>query len=298
MAWLVDFLIAPFIEYGFMRRALAGAWALAFAAGPLGVFLVLRRMSLVGDAMAHAILPGVAAGFLTAGLSLQAMTLGGMATGLIVAILAGLVARNTPLREDASFAAFYLISMGLGVILVSLKGSSMDLMHVLFGTVLGLDDAALLWVTTCASVALLTLALIFRPLVAECLDPGFLQAERGRGSLIHVIFLVLLVTTMVAGFQVLGTLMVVGIMMLPATAARFWVRSVGRQMVLASALGSIASWAGLLASFHLNVAASPAIILSAGILYIASITFGTQDGLMQTLRQARARRLRLKQDDF
>jgi len=294
MPWFSDFFLAPFIEYGFMRRALVGAWALAFAAGPLGVFLVLRRMSLVGDAMAHAILPGVAAGFLTAGLSLQAMTLGGMATGLIVAILAGLVSRNTPLREDASFAAFYLISMGLGVMLVSLKGSSMDLMHVLFGTVLGLDDAALLWVTICASISLVTLALIFRPLVAECLDPGFLQAEQGRGSLIHIIFLVLLVTTMVAGFQVLGTLMVVGIMMLPATSARFWVRSVGRQMVLACVLGSIASYAGLLASFYLNIAASPAIILSAGILYIASLTLGPQEGLLQSLNQARARKRRLK----
>src|SRR3546814_151012 len=84
--WLVDLLFGPFIEYSFMRRALAGSLALAFAAGPLGVFLVLRRMSLMGDAMAHAILPGVAVGFLTAGLSLSAMTLGGMATGLIVAL--------------------------------------------------------------------------------------------------------------------------------------------------------------------------------------------------------------------
>ncbi|MGP1615153.1 MAG: metal ABC transporter permease, partial [Pollutimonas bauzanensis] len=102
-----------------MRRALAGALALAFAAGPLGVFLVLRRMSLMGDAMAHAILPGVAVGFLTAGLSLSAMTIGGMVTGLVVAMLAGAVARLTPQREDASFAAFYLVSLGLGVLLVS-----------------------------------------------------------------------------------------------------------------------------------------------------------------------------------
>jgi len=144
----------------------------------------------------------------------------------------------------------------------------------------------------------LTLALIFRPLVAECLDPGFLQAERGHGSLIHIIFLVLLVTTMVAGFQVLGTLMVVGIMMLPATAARFWARSVGRQMVLASLLGSVAAYSGLLASFHLNVAASPAIILSAGLIYLVSLTLGPQDGLMQTLRQMQARRRRLKQEVF
>lgn len=295
MTGLIDALVMPFLDFEFMRRALAGAWALAFAAGPLGVFLVLRRMSLMGDAMAHAILPGVAVGFLTAGLSLGAMTLGGMATGLIVAVLAGLVARNTPLREDASFAAFYLISLGLGVMLVSLKGSSMDLMHVLFGTVLGLDDAALLLVTACASAVLLVLALIFRPLVAECLDPGFLQAERGRGSLVHIVFLVLLVTMMVAGFQVLGTLMVVGIMMLPATAARFWVRSAGRQMVLASALGALASYAGLLASFHFNVAASPAIILSAGVVYLVSLMLGPQDGLLQSLRQARARRRRLTQ---
>jgi zinc/manganese transport system permease protein len=106
--WFFDWFFAPFVDYGFMGRALAGSFALAFAAGPLGVFLVLRRMSLMGDAMAHAILPGVAVGFLTAGLSLSAMTIGGMATGLLVALLAGAVARLTPLREEASFASFYL----------------------------------------------------------------------------------------------------------------------------------------------------------------------------------------------
>src|SRR5690606_14580631 len=126
---LWNWLVQPFIEFGFMRRALAGAWALAFAAGPLGVFLVLRRLSLMGDAMAHAILPGVAVGFLTAGLSMTAMTLGGLVTGVAVAVLAGLVSRMTPLREDASFAAFYLVSLGLGVLLVSLKGTNMDLIH-------------------------------------------------------------------------------------------------------------------------------------------------------------------------
>src|SRR5690606_20000813 len=129
--WLYELLLAPFVEYGFMRRALAGSFALAAAAGPLGVFLVLRRMSLMGDAMAYAILPGVVVGFLTAGLSLGAMDIGGMITGLVVALLAGLVARVTPLREDASFAAFYLVSLGLGVLLVSLRGSNMDLIHVL-----------------------------------------------------------------------------------------------------------------------------------------------------------------------
>ncbi|MBC7203781.1 MAG: metal ABC transporter permease, partial [Pusillimonas sp.] len=176
-----------------MRRALAGSVSLAFAAGPLGVILVLRRMSLMGDAMAHAILPGVAVGFLTAGLSLWAMAFGGLVTGLMVAVLAGFVSRLTPLREDASFAAFYLVSLGLGVLLVSLRGSNMDLIHVLFGTVLGLNDASLLLVTSTATLTLIVLALILRPLIAECLDPAFVRAEKGRGSVSYMVFLVLLV---------------------------------------------------------------------------------------------------------
>jgi len=290
---LIDWLFGPFIDYGFMRRALAGSFALAFAAGPLGVFLVLRRLSLMGDAMAHAILPGVAVGFLTAGLSLGAMTLGGLITGLVVALLAGGVARLTPLREDASFAAFYLVSLGLGVLLVSLRGSNMDLIHVLFGTVLGLNDAALLLVTASASVTLVVLALIFRPLVVECVDSAFLRGRGREGPLSHMIFLVLLVLMLVSGFQVLGTLMVVGIMMLPATAARFWVGSVGRQMILAGLVGAVSSWSGLLLSYHYELAASPAIILGAGLIYIVSVVFGPRGGLVQAARQARARRERL-----
>lgn len=289
LGWLLD----PFIEYGFMRRALAGSLSLSLAAGPLGVLLVLRRMSLMGDAMAHAILPGVAAGFLVAGLSLGAMAAGGMITGLLVAVMAGLVARLTPQREDASFAAFYLVSLGLGVLLVSLRGSNMDLIHVLFGTVLGLDDASLLLVTITSSVTLLSLALIYRLLLIECLDPIFLRHEKGMGTAVHMMFLVLLVATLVAGFQVLGTLMVVGIMMLPATAARFWVRSAGAQMILAAALGALASLVGLLVSFYLNVPASPAIILSAGVFYFLSIFLGPLDGLLQAAQQAHARRRRL-----
>lgn len=292
---LIDWLISPFIDFGFMRRALAGSFALAIAAGPLGVFLILRRMSLMGDAMAHAILPGVAVGFLTAGLSLGAMALGGMITGLVVALLAGAVARITPLREDASFAAFYLVSLGLGVLLVSLRGSNMDLLHVLFGTVLGLDDAALLLVTATSSLALVVLALIYRPLVMECLDPLFLRAQGRRTGWVHAMFLILLVMTLVAGFQVLGTLMVVGIMMLPAASARFWVHSASSQMVCAGVLGVLTSYFGLLFSFHADVPASPAIILMAGAVYFISIFFGHHGGIWHSLREASARHQRITQ---
>src|SRR5262252_10466544 len=117
-------LIAPFIEYEFMRRALVGALALALGAGPVGVILMLRRMSLMGDAMAHAILPGAAVGFLVAGLNLFAMSAGGLIAGLVVALLAGIVARTTELKEDASLAAFFLVSLAVGVTIVSARGTN------------------------------------------------------------------------------------------------------------------------------------------------------------------------------
>src|SRR5437773_2784734 len=119
-----------------MRRALAGCLALALGCGPIGTILVIRRMSLMGDALSHAVLPGAALGFIIAGLSLPAMSLGGLAAGLVVALSSGVVTRFTPLREDASFAAFYLISLAFGVLLVSAHGSNVDLLHLLFGSIL------------------------------------------------------------------------------------------------------------------------------------------------------------------
>ncbi len=219
-------IIQPFAEYGFMRRALVACLALSLGCGPIGTFLVLRRMSLMGDVMSHAILPGAALGFLVAGLSLWAMSAGGLMAGLAVALLAGLVSRATALREDASLAGFYLISLALGVLLVSTRGSNVDLLHVLFGTILSVDDEALILVASIATLTLIALALIYRPLVAECFDPGFLRAVAGGGSFYHIVFLVLVVLNLVAGFQALGTLMAVGLMMLPAAAARFWASEV------------------------------------------------------------------------
>ena len=207
---LYDWLLAPFVEFSFMRRALAGCIALSFSAAPIGVFMMLRRMSLMGDAIAHAILPGVAVGFLLFGLEILPMSIGGMIAGLVVALAAGLVARGTALKEDASLAAFYLISLSLGVLIVSLKGSSVDLMHVLFGTVLALNDEALIVLGASATITIGGLAVILRPLIAEFVDPGFLAAVRGPGALAYLVFLMLVVSNLVAGFQALGTLLAVG----------------------------------------------------------------------------------------
>ncbi len=269
---LYSALVAPFIEYGFMRRALVASIALGLGSGPVGVLLMLRRMSLVGDAMSHAVLPGAAIGFLIAGgVSLPAMGLGGLVAGLSVALLSGLVSRTTPLREDASFASFYLASLALGVLIVSLRGSNMDLLHVLFGTILAIDATALYLVGSIASLTLVILAVVYRPLVAECFDPGFLRAVGGRGPLYHFLFLFLVVINLVAGFQALGTLMAVGLMMLPAVIAQLWARTLPIMLLIATSTAALSGLIGLLVSFHFGFASGPTIILTASLIYGASL---------------------------
>ena len=277
---MIHALIDPFIEFSFMRRALVGCLALSLGAPPIGVFLMLRRMSLMGDAMSHAILPGAAIGYLVAGLSLFAMSLGGFAAGLAVALLSGLVTRSTELREDASLAAFYLCSLALGVLIVSVRGSSIDLLHVLFGTVLALDDPALYLIGAIATVSTLVLAVIWRPLVVECFDPQFLRSVSGASSPTHFVFLVLVVMNLVGGFQALGTLMVVGIMLLPAITARFWAQDISGLVAVSVLAAFAASFLGLLLSYHANLATSPAIILMAGAGYLVSMLVGIKGGLL------------------
>lgn len=278
--------VQPFLDYGFMRHALVACLALGLGCGPVGTLLVLRRMSLVGDAMAHALLPGAALGFIAAGFSLFAMGVGGFIAAMAVALAAGLVTRMTSQKEDASFAAFYLIALALGVMLIATRGSSVDLMHVLFGTILAVDDQALLLIAAVSSITLLTLAAIYRPLVVECFDPHFLRAVGARGAVYHIAFLVLVVLNLVGGFQALGTLMAVGLMMLPATAARFWVAGVWSQGAVAALIAAISGWIGLLVSYHANLPSGPAIVLSAGVFYLFSVIAGRRDGLMtRYLRQ-------------
>lgn len=282
---LYDLLAAPFVDYGFMRRALVACLALGLGAGPIGVLLTLRRMSLVGDALSHAVLPGAAVGFLVAGFSLPAMGLGGLVAGLAVALLSGLVSRTTVLREDATFASFYLISLSLGVLIVSLRGSNVDLLHVLFGTILAIDTPAIIVIGGIATLTLFVLAAVYRPLVMQSVDPAFLRAVGVRDEVFHFLFLFLVVINLVAGFQTLGTLMSVGLMMLPASIAQLWCRSLPRMMALAAATAFVSGYLGLVVSFRFGFASGPTILLFAGAIYCGSLLLAPSGALARLLPQ-------------
>jgi len=272
MTTAYGFLIGPFESFGFMRTALVACFALALANGPVGTLLILRRMSLEGDVLSHAVMPGAAIGFLYAGYSLAALSFGGFLTGALVAGSAGLVARFHPKRPEVSLAAFYLVSLALGVIIVSARGSNVDLMHVLFGTVLAVDMRNLLFIAIVSSVALLVLAAIYRPLAIDSFDPAFLRSIGVSGGLYRGAFLLIVVLSLVASFQAFGTLLAIGPMLLPAAAALCWTQRIWTTIALGVAIGMAADYAGLLMSYYANLPSGPAVVLAGGAIYGLSAT--------------------------
>lgn len=271
----------PFAEFAFLQRALLGGVALACSAGPLGVFLMLRRMSLIGDAISHGVLPGAALAFWFFGLSLPALTFGGLVAGLGMAGLAAWITRRTGLREDASLAAIYPISLAGGVLLLGLAGRRIDLLHLLFGSALAVDGETLRSMLTVAGASLALLALIYRPLLWDSFDPVFLRGVSRFGAPAYALFLALVVLNLVTGFHAIGALMVVGLMMLPAAAARFWSRRLAVLLLTAAGIGASCVWLGLLLSFHANLPSGPCIVLLAGLAYLISVFVGPVHGLLR-----------------
>ena len=272
MSGVYHLLISPFETFGFMRTALVACLALALASGPIGTLLLLRRMSLEGDVLSHAVMPGAALGFLYAGYySLAALSVGGLLTGALVAGSSGLIGRLQPKRKEANLAAFYLLSLASGVIIVSVRGSNVDLAHVLFGTVLAVDMRALVLIATVSSATMLVLAAILRPLAVESFDPAFLRSIGAGGGLFRAIFLVAVVLNLVASFQAFGTLLAIGPMLLPAAAALCWTQRIWPTIALNVAIGMAADYAGLLTSYYANVPSGPAIVLAGGITYGLSL---------------------------
>jgi zinc/manganese transport system permease protein len=268
-------LISEMSNYAFMRRAFVVTTILSASVAPVGAFLVLRRLSLAGEAMAHAITPGVVIGFVTAGLSVMSLLFGGLIAGLGVAVLTAYLARNTILRSDASLASLYLIALAIGIFILSAAGSAVPLKSFLFGSILGVDDASMILVGGVATVTLLTFALILRPLIMSTCDPVFFESQVKRPWIVDQGFMFLLVLNLLAAFKTLGTLMAVGLMILPATAARYWSGTITAQLGLGFIFSLLSCWLGLTLSYVLpETPSGPAIVLVAGAIFVLSALFG------------------------
>ena len=274
--------ISPFVEHGFMVQALMITLILSVVTAPFGVFLMLRGMSLTGDAMSHALLPGVAIAYAITGYSVWSLALGAFGAGIAVVALSTMATRLTALREDTSLASFYLMSLALGVLIIAASGGTADLTHILFGNVLAADNALRQLTLMISSIALIGILIIYRPLVLDSLDPLYIRAVSWKGGVTHMIFMGLVVLVLVAGFQAIGTLMCVGLLVLPAAAARFWTRALLPMILISFVLACLSSYLGLLISYQFDLPPGPAIILVVAILYLISLLFGLVDGVILT----------------
>ncbi len=265
-----------------LKAAAAGAVALAFGGAPLGVLMIARRLSLMGDALSHGILPGVAVAFLVAGRDPVALTVGALTAGLIVAGLSSLLARTGKLPDDAAFAIFYLAALALGVLLLGRAGKQDELEALLFGSSEALDAGGLILAGAAASATLIALALFLRGVLGEAADPVFMRTLGARFGLAHLLLMLLLALNLVAGFRAFGALMTVALMTIPAAAARFWAKGYGGQAVCAVLLSAVSGLTGLgLAAFWTVEPGAVMTLCAAGLFGVSAIA-GTNGGLLQT----------------
>ncbi len=280
-----DALITPFIKFAFLQRALVACIVLSVGGAPLGFFMNQRRMALVSDAMSHAILPGVAIAFLISGMGVWPLTVGGLLAGTLIALFSVFLTKYSQIKEDAVFTLLYLFSLTSGIVLLSLKGSNIDLMHMLFGDILAIDNSGLLFVTGVVVTTLFALAFIYRGLVLDCFDPDFLMASR-HGRWTRQVFFVLFVVNLVAAFQALGTLMALGLMLLPAIASGFWTRRIDVALPLSVFIAIFSSYAGLLLSYHTNTPSGPVVVLVCAVFCLGSVLFGNKGSVLSRLRHS------------
>jgi zinc/manganese transport system permease protein len=275
-----EFFIKPFSEFQFLRLSLLSSIGIGLGCAPLGVFMILRRMSLMGDSLSHAILPGVGLAYILFGFSQFALLMGGLTAGLVVSFLSIGIQKQTTLKEDSSFAALYLIALALGVILISSKGSGIDLMHILFGQPLAATQESTLVSIITGSITFLVLLILYRLLVLEIFDPIYFESVGGNAMMVRSIFIFFVVLNLVIAFQNTGTLMSIGQMILPAVTTKLFFKDLKKMLFMSILFSVFGGYLGLLCSFHFDLPGGPATILVLGFFYFLALLFSPTEGLV------------------
>lgn len=275
-----DLLFAPF-SYEFMRRGLLSAMLLGVSGGLLGCVLVLRRLALMGDALSHSLLPGVAIAWLVFGTSTSALFFGGLVAGLLTALGSALLSRLTRVKEDAAFGSLFIVFFGLGVALISRLPTRINLADFLFGNVLGVGAADLRLAGAVSAATAALFVLFYRSILLETFDPVFHRATGGRGGLVHLGFLTLTVLNLVAAMQTMGIVLALGLFLLPAVSAYLWCDRFVSMLLLSVCVALAGSFVGILVSFHAGLASGAAIVLCLGAAFLVSVLFSPRYGVFR-----------------
>jgi ABC-type Mn2+/Zn2+ transport system permease subunit len=283
MVEFVNELLTP-LTYAFIQRGLLAALMVGVLCSVIGCYIVLRSMAFLGDAMAHAVLPGVAVAYLLG----RNLTLGALAAALVVALGVGLFSRRGAIKEDTAIGVLFAAALSLGVVLISsIRTYAVDLSHILFGNVLGVTSLDL-WLTAgLGAVILISILVFYQPFLIVSFDPVLAATLRMRVGFYNNLLLVLLALTIVISMQTVGVGLVAAMLVTPAATAFLLVRRLPTMMVLSGLIGGFSSLTGLFASYHLNVASGAAIVLTTTIIFLLAFLFAPQRGLIWDLSRRR-----------
>jgi ABC-type Mn2+/Zn2+ transport system permease subunit len=264
----VELLLDPFLDNAFMLRALAGGVLVAVACAVIGTFVVLRGLAFIGDALAHGVLPGIAAAIL---LGLPGML--GAAVGAVV-MIGGvtLVTNRSRLSSDTAIGLLFVAMLALGVVMISASGAFQgDLLAILFGQILGTSLEQLLVMGVATILVVATAILAARPFLLLSFEPEQADVAGFSSRSYHTLMMLLVALTVVVAFQTVGTLLVFGMLLAPAATGALLANRIGSMMVIGALLGSLSTYLGLLASYWLDVAASATIVLVAVTLFFIAL---------------------------
>jgi len=280
---ILDALIAPFTANGFMANALAAGFLVAVACGIVGTFVVLRGLAFIGDALAHGVLPGVAVAMLLGVPGMIGAAVG--AAAMIAGI--GFITRRSRLSGDTAIGLLLVGMLALGVAIVSRSGAfAGDLVRILFGEILGVTGRDLLAQLVATAVIAAVAYTCRRPFLLLCYDPEQADTSGYSSRLFHGIMLALVALSVVVSFRTVGTLLVFGMLIAPAATAALFSRRLGTMIALASVLGGASVYAGLLLSYHANLAAGASITLVATVIFLAALVVRRPAGMAHARRSA------------
>ena len=279
MGWLTE----PF-AFGFMQRALVASVIVGVVCAVIGCYIVLRSMAFLGDALAHAILPGVAVAYLV-GANLLA---GALAAGVIVAVGISFVTKAGTIREDTAIGIFFAAALALGVVLISTTGGyAVDLTHVLFGNVLGVSGTDL-WISGgLALVVLLAIVLLYRQLLVVSFDPVFGRTLGLRTHALRTGLFLMLAATIVVSLRTVGVALVAAMLVTPPAAAYLLTRRLPAMMAVSALIGVVSAVGGLYLSYYLDVASGGAMVLVATAIFVLAFLFAPRKGVVWGVRRPR-----------
>ncbi|MEK3890516.1 metal ABC transporter permease [Bacillus sp. FSL K6-3431] len=268
--------IEAVVQYGFLQKALVTSVMVGIICGVIGCFIVLRGMALMGDAISHAVLPGVAISY-ALGIN---FFIGAVLTGVLTAVGIGYISQNSRIKNDSSIGIMFTAAFALGIILITLLKSSTDLYHILFGNVLAVKPSDMWMTLVIGLIILASVYLFYKELLVSSFDPTMSQAYGLPNKLIHYFLMTLLTMVTVASLQTVGIVLVVAMLITPASTAYLLTDRLWKMLYLSAGCGALSSIIGLYISFKYNLASGATIVLVATLLFIIAFVFSPKQGVL------------------